>query len=156
MPYARAFIKGNFLAPKLDGIVELYPYLEGTLVKVEIANLPPTKPISNNEAPVGPFGFHIHDGVTCEDLQNKFEQAKGHYNPSNMPHAFHAGDLPSLLSNYGYAYMIVYTDRFKPEEVIGKAIIIHKNPDDYRTQPAGNAGDRIVCGLIEKINETFT
>lgn len=52
--------------------------------------------------------------------------------------------------------MIVYTDRFKPEEVIGKAIIIHKNPDDYRTQRAGNAGDRIGCGLIEKINETFT
>lgn len=153
MPYAIAYVKGNFLAPKLDGIVEFYPWQEGTLVKVEIANLPPTMPGTENKQPIGPFGFHIHEGETCEDKEDKFKKAKGHYNPLNKPHAFHAGDLPSLLSNDGYAYMVVYTNRFKPEDVVDKVVIIHQNPDDYRSQPSGNAGDRIACGVIIKNKE---
>lgn len=153
MPYAKALIKGNFLVPNLDGIVEFYPWLEGTLVKVEIANLPPTRRAINNENPIGPFGFHIHEGETCEDPENKFQKSKGHFNPTNTIHPFHAGDLPSLQSNDGYAYMAIYTNRFKPEDVIGKTVIIHQSPDDYRTQPSGNSGDRIGCGIIKKNKE---
>ena len=150
MPYATAHLQGNHLAPKLDGIVEFLPWLDGTLIKVEVANLPRTKEASNNEQPIGPFAFHIHEGNTCNDPEDNFKMAKGHYNPTKKQHPFHAGDLPSLLSNDGYAFMIVYTDRFKPEDIINRTIIIHLNPDDYRTQPSGNAGDRIACGMIIK------
>lgn len=47
--------------------------------------------------------------------------------------------------------MIFFTDRFRVEDVIGKAIIIHQGPDDYQSQPSGNAGKRIACGIIERM-----
>lgn len=150
MPYATAHLLGNHLAPKLDGIVEFFPWLDGTLVEVQVANLPQTKEITNDAQPIGPFAFHIHEGNSCGNDDSKFQSAMSHYNPANKQHAFHAGDLPSLLSNDGYAYMSVYTNRFKPEDVVNRTVIIHLHPDDYRTQPAGNAGDRIACGVIIK------
>lgn len=150
MPHATAYLSGNFLAPKLNGKVDFYPWLKGTLIVIEVANLPPTKPVENDNRPIGPFAFHIHEGTTCGDFNSNFEEAKDHYNPSNDPHAFHAGDLPSLISNDGYAYMTVYSDRFKLDDVIGRTVIIHLHPDDYQTQPSGNAGDRIACGIITK------
>jgi Cu-Zn family superoxide dismutase len=58
------------------------------------------------------------------------------------------GDLPSLFSNDGVAKMCFYTNKFKPADVVGKAVIIHENPDDYRSQPSGNAGRRLACGII--------
>ena len=63
-------------------------------------------------------------------------------------HPQHTGDLPALLSNDGYAWFAVYTNRFSPAQAVGKTVIIHADPDDYRTQPAGNAGARIACGTI--------
>lgn len=51
--------------------------------------------------------------------------------------------------NNGRAYMSFFTNKFRVNEVIGKAVIIHENPDDYRTQPAGDAGKRLACGVIE-------
>ena len=54
----------------------------------------------------------------------------------------------TLLSNDGYAWFAVYTNRFSPAQAVGKTVIIHADPDDYRTQPAGNAGARIACGTI--------
>jgi superoxide dismutase, Cu-Zn family len=153
MIYATAHLKGNHLAPQLIGKVDFIPWHSGTLVKVEVLNLPPTKPPVGDEPPVGPFGFHIHEGKECgfETSDLTFEVAGQHFNPTDMPHPFHVGDLPSLLANNGYAFMIVFTNRFKPEDIIERAIIIHRNPDDYRTQPTGAAGDRIACGIIEKI-----
>lgn len=153
MPFAYANILGNFLAPKLKGRIEFFPWLNGTLLKIEIANMPLNKQGSEGKPPIGPFGFHIHEGDSCDDPNEKFQKAKGHYNPTNTIHPFHAGDLPSLLSNDGYVYMSVYTNRFKPDDVVGKTVIIHMNPDDYRTQPAGASGDRIACGVIEKIRD---
>jgi superoxide dismutase, Cu-Zn family len=148
MPYATAKLMGNLYAPNLTGIVELYPWKEGTLVRVEVSNLPMTKPPINNVPPIGPFGFHIHEGTTCGDPS--FKAAGQHFNPTNKPHPFHVGDLPSLLSNDGYAFLSVFTNRFKPEDVIDRAVIIHLNPDDYRTQPDGAAGERIACGIIKR------
>ncbi len=149
MPDAIAILKGNFLAPSLNGMVEFYPWKNGTLVKIEINNLPKTKPPIKDIPPIGPFAFHIHEGESCNNKM--FEDAKGHYNPTNQPHPFHVGDLPSILSNNGYAYMIVYTQRFKPKDVINKTVIIHLNPDDYRSQPSGNAGERVACGIIKRL-----
>jgi hypothetical protein len=52
------------------------------------------------------------------------------------------------MAYYGHAYMIVYTDRFSPAEILGRAMIIHEWPDDYRTQPTGDSGQPIGCGTF--------
>lgn len=74
-----------------------------------------------------------------------------HYNPKNCPHPEHAGDLPPLLSCNGFAFQIFYTDRFVPEEVLGKTIIVHAASDDFTTQPSGNSGIMIACGEIKSV-----
>jgi superoxide dismutase, Cu-Zn family len=76
------------------------------------------------------------------------------YNPLfiNQPHGNHVGDFPVLFSNYGYAYMCFFTDKFKVADIIGKLVVIHENSDDYRTQPAGNSGKKLACGVIRSIN----
>ncbi len=137
-----AKIKGNYLAPQLRGVANFFPYKEGTLVEIEVMNLP--KDTSH------PYALHIHEGDSCEGLS--FENSKGHYNPNGKIHPEHAGDLPPLFSNRGYSYMAVYTDRFTPEEVIGRTIIIHNDVDDFKTQPSGNSGEKIGCGVIELVN----
>lgn len=63
-------------------------------------------------------------------------------------HPEHEGDLPPLLSDKGTAWMMVYATRFFPEEVVGKTVVIHDMPDDFRTQPSGNSGEKIACGQI--------
>lgn len=65
-------------------------------------------------------------------------------------HPYHAGDLPPLFSANGNAVLEVLTDRFNIHQIIGKTIIIHRNPDDFTTQPSGNAGEKIACGVIKK------
>lgn len=63
----------------------------------------------------------------------------------------HAGDLPPLLSNArGKAFGAVLCDGFTLNEILGKSVIIHRAPDDFTSQPAGNAGERIACGTIVK------
>ena len=61
----------------------------------------------------------------------------------------HAGDLPPLMGDHGYALCIFYTDRFLPEEVIGHTAVIHAMPDDFRSQPSGDSGMKIACGEIK-------
>jgi Cu-Zn family superoxide dismutase len=55
-----------------------------------------------------------------------------------------------IYSNNGYSFMLYYTNRFKPDDVVGKSVIIHSMFDDMTTQPAGNSGNRIACGTITK------
>ncbi|MBO8171683.1 MAG: superoxide dismutase family protein [Bacillaceae bacterium] len=149
---ALAKIQGSPLAPDLSGTVVFKAVPGGTQVTVEVEGLPPYQPAQNGKAPIGPHGFHIHEYGKCdvEDAKNPFLSAGGHWNPDNQPHGNHAGDFPVLFSNNGKAFMTFFTNRFKPEDVIGKSVIIHLNPDDYRTQPAGDAGKRIGCGVIMK------
>lgn len=100
--------------------------------------------------PIGPFGFHIHKYGVCEahDPNNPFMSAAGHWNPTNQPHGNHAGDFPVLFSNNGYARMSFFTNKFKVADIIAKSVVIHQNPDDYRTQPSGNSGKPIGCGVV--------
>ncbi|NCA66749.1 MAG: superoxide dismutase family protein [Clostridia bacterium] len=145
-PNAVCFIIGSKEYPNLRAKVELYQMRNGVLVCTEAMGLPYY--VKN---PFQVFAFHIHEGESCfGNSEDPFADAKAHYNPENVEHPYHAGDLPSLFSNYGYAWNSVLTDRFKVRDVIGKVMIIHKNPDDFTTQPSGDSGAKIACGKIER------
>ena len=123
---------------KIRGVVKFYPVNCGTLVFAEILELP--------ENLSGFFAIHIHQGDNCGG--EGFSGTGGHYNPEDAPHPRHRGDLPLLLSQDGRAVLAAETNRFNVWEVIGKTVVIHSAPDDYRSQPAGNAGRKIACGVI--------
>lgn len=147
---AFAKITGSPLAPNLSGRVYFLPVSGGIRVFVEVSGLPAFSPASATQPnPIGPFGFHLHDSP-CEigDPQNPYMTCGGHYNPTNQPHGNHAGDFPVLIANNGFAEMAFFTNRFNINDIIGKSVVIHQNPDDYRTQPAGNSGKRIGAGNI--------
>lgn len=147
---AIAHVKGGPLDPAINGFVTFKSIYGGTMVYANISGLPEYKPAGDDGQPIGPHGFHIHENGNCTigDPENPFQAAGGHWNPTNQPHGNHAGDFPVLFSNNGRAIMSFFTNKFTPQDVIGKSIIIHQSPDDYRTQPAGNAGKRLACGLI--------
>lgn len=137
---AFARLRGGDAAPNLSGVVRFYGRRDGVLVEADISGLPPSE--------TGFYGFHIHEGTDCggED----FSDTGGHFNPGNTLHPNHAGDLPPLLGNQGRAYMLVLTDRFRVSDILGKTVVIHGDPDDFHTQPAGNSGMKIACGVIQQ------
>jgi Cu-Zn family superoxide dismutase len=147
---ATAQIIGGPLAPRIRGIVYLRDVSGGTEIYVNVSGLPPYRPAQENSPPIGPHGFHLHENGDCTvgDPTNPFQNAGGHWNPTNQPHGNHAGDFPVLFSNHGSAMMIFFTDKFHVADVLGRTVIIHENPDDYRSQPSGDAGRRLACGLI--------
>ena len=148
---AKAYVSGGPLAPQIEGVVYFVPVVGGTKVSVKVTGLPDYQPAQNNQAPIGPHGFHLHENGSCKigDPNNPFQAAGGHYNPSNQPHGNHAGDFPVLFSNNGFARITFFTNKFEVRDVIDRSVIIHQNPDDYRSQPAGAAGKRLACGIID-------
>ncbi len=88
----------------------------------------------------------VQNSQNCNDA---FANAVGHYNPKKVQHPAHAGDLPPLLVENGIAWMAVYTSRFYPDDVVGKTVVVHDMPDDFRTQPSGGSGEKIACGEIK-------
>lgn len=141
-PDAQAWIVGNAANPQLSGLVSFYatPF-RGILVEAEIFGLP------NIYSPGGTdfYAMHIHENGDCTP---PFDQTGNHYNPSQQPHPEHAGDMLPLLGNQGYAWLSFYDKRFTIPEIIGKSVIIHSKPDDFTTQPSGNSGEKIGCGVI--------
>lgn len=151
---AKAHIRGEKEHQKITGELRVYEANGGSVVEVDVAGLPGYMPAYGYDQPIGPFGFHIHEHGDCEPMagNSPFGQAGGHFNPGGQPHGNHAGDLPVLMtSESGKAQMAVFTDKFTPGQVVGRTIMIHENPDDYRTSPAGNSGRRIACGVIEAV-----
>ena len=147
-PDAKALVKGSAEYNKINGTVEFLQTKYGTLVRAKIKGLPSSKEKCKSQF----FAFHIHSGSKCSgNEKDPFADALTHYNPDDCKHPYHAGDLPPLFGNDGYAYMEFLTDRFEVSEVIGKTVIIHSNPDDFTTQPSGNAGMKIACGIIKKV-----
>jgi Cu-Zn family superoxide dismutase len=140
--------------PSISGLVTFTDVPGGVRVCANIAGLPPYKPATGDKQPVGPFGFHIHEKGNCVvgDPAKPFEACGGHWNPTQQPHGNHAGDFPVLFSNNGRAIMWFFTDKFTVNDILGRSVMIHENPDDYRTQPAGNSGKRIACGEIKPWN----
>lgn len=147
---AIAYITGGTIYPNIRGTVMFKDAANGTNVYVNVYGLPEYIPAQNGKSPIGPFGFHIHGGDSCEKGTNAapFPKTGEHYNPMNQPHGNHAGDFPVLFSNNGLSRMSFFTNKFKVRDIIGKTIVIHENPDDYRTQPSGNSGRKIACGVI--------
>lgn len=142
--YACAKIMGNKDYPGLMGSVQFYEDpTTGVWVQVELSGLPDRDSAIHSNF----YGMHIHQNGDCSI---PFDKTGNHYNPNNVDHPDHAGDLPTILGNNGYAYSLFYTNRLKPSELINRSIIIHSEPDDFRTQPAGNSGTKIGCGVIER------
>ena len=125
---------------------------KGVKIDLDLKNLPP-----------GPHGFHVHEKADC--VGPKFESAGGHFNPNKHEHGFdtkggfHDGDMSNV---------VVAADGTVKTEVIntsltlgngpssllnkgaGTSLILHQGADDYKSQPAGNAGARLACGKIKR------
>lgn len=140
-PIAVARVRGDNNNKDLTGTVRFYQYPSGILVEADVVGLP-----ENNS---GFYGFHIHGGESCAGTG--FSASGSHLNLNAAAHPRHNGDLPPLLSYNGRAYMTVMTDRFSLRDILGRAVVIHNNADDFKTQPAGNAGDKIACGIIARM-----
>src|SRR5690625_2347830 len=148
-PDAAATLTAGPLQPELEGTVAFRTVPGGSLVTLEVDGLPP---YASGNPPIGPHGYHIHEHASCEvgDPADPFQAAGGHWNPDDQPHGNHAGDFPVLFSNEGKARMTFFTDRFSAEDVVGRTVVIHQNPDDYRSQPSGDSGLRLACGMIAR------
>lgn len=102
-------------------------------------------------------GFHIHEKGDCSSGDGM--SAGGHFNPTGAQHggpgsSRHAGDLPNLKANAkGKATLTAEVDGITvtsgPANIVGRGLIVHAQPDDYKTQPTGNAGGRLACAVIE-------
>lgn len=122
----------------------------GDKVRVE-ANLSGLRPNADH-------GFHVHDKGDCSSGDGM--STGGHFNPLGKPHGQHdgmerhAGDLPSVKADAaGNAKISVLMDVISvspgPTSVVGRGMIVHRDADDYKTQPTGNAGPRIACAVIQ-------
>ena len=147
-PNSAADISGGENYPGITGRVIFRQQKNGVLVTADIYGLP----TGETGCDSGVFGFHIHEGEDCgSNGQEPFSNTKGHYNPGDCPHPYHAGDLPPLFENDGYAYMSFLTNRFTATEIIGRTVVIHLKPDDFHSQPSGNSGEKIACGVIKAL-----
>lgn len=145
MPAAQATVAGSSKYPDIAGTVLFYAVPAGTLVLSEITGLP----TDDSACGVNIYGYHIHSGGECTGNDtDPFANTDGHYNPHDCSHPAHAGDLAPLFGNQGLAWNAFLTNRFTPKEVVGKTVVIHLHPDDFKTQPAGDSGEKIACGVI--------
>lgn len=113
--------------------------------------------------PDSEFGFHIHEKGDCSAPDAS--SAGPHFNPTGQQHgdpgsqAHHAGDMVNIRSNAEGVARVDTTARGatinsgESTDVMGRAVVVHEKPDDYKTQPSGNSGKRIACGVIEKAPE---
>ncbi|MEY2954375.1 MAG: hypothetical protein RLZZ401_2462 [Pseudomonadota bacterium] len=134
---------------KVSGTVTFKQVGDRVLVKAEVTRLQAGQD----------HGFHIHDKGDCNSPDGM--SAGGHFNPTDKPHgapteSHHEGDMPSLKADAsGRAeaefYLTGVTVADGPNSIAGRAVIVHKDPDDYRTQPTGNSGARIACGVITRL-----
>lgn len=130
---------------KVNGSVQFIPKDNGVQVIADV------KGLKKNAK----HGFHVHEFGDCTDP--KFQSAGGHFNPTNAPHAGpeteqrHWGDLGNIISDGNgharYDQLITHLPR-STASILGRAVIIHQNADDLTTQPSGDSGGRIACGVI--------
>lgn len=149
----------------------IVPLMNEEDIEIGVATLDQTEEgvqitVEGRHLPSGVHGFHIHDKGVCE--APTFETAGGHFNPDDKKHGFdhpdgpHRGDIQNLeVGEDGRVEATFVNQRVtlkKDEEHSlyskdGTALVIHEKPDDYYTQPAGDAGERIACGVIVPLKE---
>ncbi|WP_263408183.1 superoxide dismutase family protein [Terriglobus tenax] len=130
------------------GYVTFSPDKKGVKVMVMLANLP-----------AGEHAVHVHAGSECVA---PFTSAGGHFNPENKHHGFknpeghHDGDFPesvAMTGDMGHKVFVadyLSLDPAAPNSIYGHTVVVHEKADDQTSDPAGNAGSRIACGVIEK------
>ncbi len=108
--------------------------------------------------PGSEHGFHIHEKGDCSSPD--FKSAGDHFNPTSQQHGdpasppHHLGDIPNLMADdMGKAPVNAHIEGVTlgdhgPNDIVGRAVVVHADPDDYKTQPSGNSGDRVACGVI--------
>lgn len=130
------------------GAAALVPTPSGLLIQLDVEGLP-----------AGAHGFHIHETGECD--APAFKSAGGHFAPDGREHGFlnangpHAGDLPNVYTEEGATRTRadVFADGLTLDQLLdgdGSAIVIHATVDDYQTDPAGHAGDRLACGVVQR------
>ena len=108
--------------------------------------------------PNAEHGFHVHEKGDCGSGDGM--SAGGHFNPANKPHGYHmaterhAGDMPNLKADANGNAKATFESSLVsigkgPADIVGKGLIVHRDPDDYNSQPAGNAGPRLACAVIQ-------
>jgi len=135
-------------ASLVSGRLALVPYAQGVHITGVIGGLQPLQVA----------GFHVHERGDCSAVDAS--SAGAHFNPAGQAHgrssagAHHAGDMDNLRAdaqgrvNVDIRLPAVTLGGGAPTDIAGRALIVHANADDYRSQPAGNAGARIACGVI--------
>jgi Cu-Zn family superoxide dismutase len=138
------------------GDIDLMQTQAGVLLKISVKGIEP-----------GEHAFHVHAVGKCDA---PFDSAGGHFNPDNHKHGMmsgsgHAGDMPNLhVPQSGELVVEILNPAItlvkgKPNSVLdadGSAIVIHAKADDYKSDPAGNAGERIACGVITESGSAAT
>lgn len=144
-PSARAMLEPT-RGSSTKGMVMFHAQADGVFMHARISGLTP------NQA----HGFHIHEKGDCSSGDGM--STGGHFNPTGQPHgprdaAHHAGDLPALQADAnGQADLRVALKGLSigtgATDIVGRGLIVHAQPDDYKTQPTGNSGARIACAVI--------
>lgn len=129
----------------VSGSVNFVEASSGLRIEAKLAGLTP-----------GEHGFHIHEVGDCSAADAS--SAKGHFNPAGKAHGHHGGeehhggDMPNLVANAQgeatYSFELKGVALSGPNGVVGRSVVVHADPDDYKSQPAGNSGKRVACGVI--------
>lgn len=146
--HAEAILSGTYPDTTVEGTLKFDTAKGKVKMKLEI-----TVPKKANKS----VAVHIHEHGDCADTA---KMAHGHWNPTNAQHgkwgsgSFHSGDIGNVkLDSKGKGTLTLETDLWTlggsaEKNILGKAIIVHGGVDDYKSQPAGNAGTRIGCAVI--------
>jgi Cu-Zn family superoxide dismutase len=136
-------------AGKDNGTADLTATPGGVLIELEVSGLPANQWVA----------FHVHETGSC-DHASGHESAGGHFNPTDRKHGYlseggpHAGDMPNqYVGADGILRAQVFNGAVELNRektgILGRALMIHAKADDYQSQPSGNAGQRLACGVIE-------
>lgn len=137
-------IRGGLGHEGINGTAAVFWLPEAIYFELQIYGLPKSEV----------FGLHIHDGTACGAADSGFIEAGRHLSlcPEDTwcdRHPYHAGDLPPLFSDEnGTAIFGVYLDKAVISEISGRTLVVHSRRDDFTTQPAGDSGIRIACGVL--------